>query len=169
MEEVKWQREKKERQAQEREEWQKQKEQKKWDEAKKAADRQPSPSKVQADARQSLARAPISQLSTELLPTAQQPFSESFQDEGIATNDLARRQQEWQVQQMAAATRKMTKREKEEQWRQSTEQGAFKTIASRQQLINHFKVIIDRHQRCQMMRNEIMLGHAAPDPQVHLK
>ncbi len=91
----------------------------KWDEAKKAADRQPSPSKVQADAQQSLARAPINQLSTALPPAAQQlsGLAQSFQDEGIATNDLARRQQEWQVQQTAAAMRKMTKREKEEHWR----------------------------------------------------
>ncbi len=54
--------------------------------------------------------------------------------------------------------RKMTKREKEEQWRQSMEQGAFKTIAGQKQLSDHFRVIMERHQKCQTKRNQIMLG-----------
>ncbi len=85
----------------------------------------------------------------------------------MATNDLARRQQEWQAKQMKEAMRKKTKREKEEQWRQSMEQGAFKTIAGKQQLIDHFRVIVDRHQRCQMKRNQIVLGREPPDLKVH--
>ncbi len=65
--------------------------------------------------------------------------------------------------------RKLTKKEKEEQWRRLMEDGVFKMPAVRQQLVDRFKAIIDRHQRCQTMRNEIVLGCAAPDPRVHSK
>ncbi len=160
-------REKNERRAQVREAWHR----KNWDEKVKAALGQSSPGKAKADAPQSLARAPIGQPSTILLPAAKQlaGLAQSFQDEGFAANDLARRQQEWQATETAAATRKLTKREKEEQWIQSMEEGSFKMLAGRQQLVDRFKVIIDRHRRCQVKRNEIVLGCAEPDPRVHLE
>ncbi len=115
MEEAKRQREKKDLQAMEREEWHRLNKQKKWDKTKKAATavRQPSPSKAQANAQQPLARAPIGQPTPAQPPAAQllSGLAWSFQDKGIAANDLARRQQEWQVKQPEAAMRKMTKRE----------------------------------------------------------
>ncbi len=164
-EEAKKQREKKERQVKEREEWHR----KNWEDKVKAAVGQSSPpSKAQADAQLPLARALISQPCTEPPPTAQQlsGLVQSFQE---VNSDLAKKQQEWQAKEKAAATRKLTKKEKEEQWRWSMEDGTFKMLAGRQQLINRFKVIIDRHQKRQMMRNEIALGRAELDPRVHSK
>ncbi len=76
----------------------------------------PLPSTVQADAPPPLARAPISKPLTELLPTVQQLSGkvQSFQE---VDSDLAKKQQEWQAQKQAATTRKMTKKEKEEQFK----------------------------------------------------
>ncbi len=135
----------------------------------KAAVRQSSLlSKAQADAPPPLARAVISQPCTEPPPAAQQlaGLAQSFQE---VDSDLAKKQQEWQAQEKADATRKLPKREKEEQWRWLMEDGAFKTLAGRQQLIVRFKVTIDRHQRRQRRRNEIVLGRADPDLRFYLK
>ncbi len=71
-----------------------------------------------------------------------------------------------QAKEKAAATRKMTKAEKEEQWRWSMEDGVFKMQAGKDQLIKCFKTILDRHRRCETMRNGIMLGHTPPNPNV---
>ncbi len=83
--------------------------------------------RVKADAQLPLARAPISQPCTELPPTAQQlsGSAQSFQDEDAtaAADDLARRQQEWAKEKAAGMK---TKKEKEEQWRQSMEDRVFK-------------------------------------------
>ncbi len=73
------------------------------------------------------------------------------------------------MKQAKAAMRKLNKREKEEQWRESVEQGAFKMKAGWQQLIDHFRVIMDRHRRHQMKRNQIQLGHVPLDPRVQSK
>ncbi len=145
----------------EREEWHRQKEQKKWDEVKAAAAiAQLSPSKAQSEPQPTLARALISQPTPTLLPTCQQlsGLAQGFQDEGIATNGLVSRQQEFQAKRAGAAMRKLTKREKEEQWRQSMEQGAFKTIAGRKQLIDSLSVLMERHQKRQTRSNQIVLG-----------
>ncbi len=126
------------------------------------------PSMVLADALPPLARAPISKPPTKLPPAAQQLAGQarSFQAANKIARDFTMKQQEWQAQKQAAATRKMMKTEKEEQWRRLMEDGAFKTQAGKEQLINRFKAILDKHKRCEMMRNEILLGHAQPDPRV---
>ncbi len=93
-------------------------------------------------------------------------MAQGFQE---VDSDLAKKQQEWEARKKAAAKKKMTKKEKEEQWRQLMENGAFKMQAGKEQLINRFKATLDRHQRHQMRRNEILLGCTQPDPKVHSK
>ncbi len=80
-----------------------------------------------------------------------------------------KKQQEMRAKEKAAASRKMMKAEKEEQFRWSIEDGAFKMQASKDQLIKCFKTILDRHRKRQTMRNEIMLGHAPRNVKVHSK
>ncbi len=120
-----------------------------------AVGQSPLLSKLKAAAPPPLARAPISKLATEPPPPAPQlagpapsfqelppiaaqqagqeptfpksPLTRPIQSFQEVDSDLARKQQEWQVQQKAAATRKLSRKEKEEQFRWAKDEGAFKT------------------------------------------
>ncbi len=60
-------------------------------------------------------------------------------------------------------------KEKEEQFRWSMEDGAFKTWDGKNHLIKRFKTILDRHRKRQMARNQILLGNALPNEKDHSK
>ncbi len=73
------------------------------------------------------------------------------------------------MKEKAAATRKLTRKEKEEQFRWSKDEGALKTQEGREQLIRHFKAIVDRHRKRQTARNQILLGKIPPSKKFHSK
>ncbi len=162
-----------------------------------AVGQSPSPSKPKAAALLPLARAPISKLAMEAPPPAPQlagpalSFQElppvtaqqagqaptfprllpsrpvqSFQE---VDSGLAKKYKELQAKEKAAATRRLMKAEKEEQFRWLKDEGAFKTQEGRDHMIRHFKVIVDRHRKREISRNRILLGKALYSEKFHSK
>ncbi len=103
------------------------------------------------------------------LPPMAKSLSRMVQSFQEVDSDLAKKQQEMQAKEKAATGKKMSKKEKEEQFRQSMEDGAFKTWEGKDHLIKCFKTILDRHRKRETMRNRILLGSVPLNPKVHSK